>query len=106
MQKLSKISLILGIVIAILIVGGLIGILAGHSAAKNRVSQNNPAIVESPSLNTGPTGHSPNVVAAELVKNPDTEAIHPAKFPPGIVTNWEDKDWDAFNKSYWRELGV
>jgi hypothetical protein len=92
MQKLSKIFLILGIVAAILIVGGLIGWLAGGSSSKNIPVAVNPAPVDSKPSNPSPDGHSPDLQAAsEPVKIVSGGSVRPSGFAPGILTNWEEK---------------
>ena len=93
MQKLSKIFLILGIVAAILIAGGLIGWLAGGSASKNKPIPDAASAVEFHSTdNASPGGHAADSMATtEPVKIVEGAGLHAAALPPGILTNWEDK---------------
>src|SRR5882724_10610810 len=94
MQKIPKIFFVLGIVAAILVIGGLIGWLAGSGSKTPQPSPISQGTADAHSTNPGPTGHSPaSVVGSNPVKNSNTdgEVFRVPTFPPDILTNWEDK---------------
>ncbi len=93
MQKIPKIFLVLGIMAVVLIIGALIGILAGGHAAKTRHEPTPPtatadthatATIPAPPRSVQPAPNTkPETAATELI--PATEGA------TGIVTNWEEK---------------
>ncbi|MFO1488179.1 MAG: hypothetical protein U1F65_06860 [Verrucomicrobiota bacterium] len=92
MQKLSKIFLILGIVAAILIVGGLIGMLAGGSRTK---TGSTPApVTESRPATETTAAAAPKTTPGEP---PKTNAISTGEtkagtsLPAGVMTNWDER---------------
>ncbi len=93
MQKLSKILLVLGIIAGVLIVGGLIGWLAGGKALKSRPLAADPATTSEPQA-ANPVQAPPMPAHNASDSNPEVtpgETAPPAAAVSGIFTNWEEK---------------
>jgi len=92
MQKFSKLFLILGIVVGILVVGGFIGWLAGGSGTKKPPLSVNPAVTETqPGAATHPPANPAGSDPVKTQATPDNEAMPPTVLAAGILTNWEEK---------------
>ena len=94
MPKFSKIFLVLGIIVGVLIIGGLIGMLAGGKSRPAAPSA--PATVEARAANpvppAGPTPAKPVAVTPGAMSEPGPgEAAPPAEVFSGVLTNWEEK---------------
>ena len=91
MQKISKIFLVLGIIVGVLIIGGLIGIFAGRNRLNPPPAATpTPASVDAQAAN--PTGVNPTVHApANPVDTNPGETAPATAAVSAILTNWEEK---------------
>lgn len=96
MQKFSKIFVVLGIVVGVLIIGGLIGWLAGGARMKSGPVVPPPTTTIDSNASNSVSGHplTTNLLAAEAGTMP---AANPGEVLPlidanaGIITDWEEK---------------
>lgn len=96
MQKFSKIFLVFGIIVGVLILGGLIGLLAGRNGLKSRpaVPLTQPTVAAQASPPAPPHPGTTKPVAVVPDTNPETnpgETTPPVEAISGILTNWEEK---------------
>ncbi len=93
MQKFSKIFLVLGIIAGVLVIGGLIGWLAGGKSLKSRPAAAGPATTSEPH-GSGPAQVRTPPSHGSSDPNPEAnpaETTRPADAVSGILTNWEEK---------------
>ena len=96
MQKISKIFLVLGIIVGVLIIGGLIGMLAGRNGLKSRpgIPPAQAAVNAQPPNPAPPNPATTKPVAVVPGTKPETnpgETVQPADANSAILTNWEEK---------------